>query len=44
MFLNMPKQYMQLLGWQKGQELMVYPAPNEKQALLIKKLELPEKK
>ena len=38
MFLNMPKQYMDLLGWEKGTEVMVYPAPGERKALLLKKM------
>ncbi len=38
LFINLPKQYVQLLGWAKGTELMVYPAPNEKRALIVKEL------
>jgi len=42
LFLNLPKEYMQLLGWKKGTQVVVYPAPNEKQALLVK--EMPKQK
>jgi len=38
LFLNIPKQYIQLLGWEKGTEVMIYPAANEKKALLIKEM------
>lgn len=37
-FLNIPKQYIQLLDWKKGTEILVYPAPNEKKALIIKEM------
>jgi len=41
LFLNIPKQYVQLLGWKKGTDVIVYPAPGKKKVLLIK--EMPKK-
>jgi len=38
LFVNLPIEYCRLLGWGKGQELAVYPAPNEPRALIIKEM------
>ena len=37
-FVYLPKQYVKLLGWEKGTELVCYPAKEEEKALLIKKM------
>lgn len=38
LYINLPREYMQLLNWKKSDTLTIYPSTEEKQALIIKKI------
>ncbi len=42
-YITIPNQFVRLLGWKKGEELLVYPSKNEERALTIKEMPIQKK-